>query len=484
MRRIRNTFIVAAVLASLVASSAEAATRTRFAIPAGYRPAAWERLGDGLDHVTIRRDGSGAQAVHVARLRPGSRFALRAVVSGQAVGGGLETTSSMCRRVRCLAGINGDFFSWGSGEPVGGLSIFGQAIRSPVHNRPQLVIGGGTGVSLAADIWRGLVTLADGRSVTLDGVNAGLRGGKVSLFTAAYGKTTGLPQGTTEIRVQITQPRPPLRLGETARIRFLDIRHVGNAPIPGDGAVLAANGAAAQALDTIWWQMSHGRLPYEASVRVESSGGARDSIGGGPVLLRDGRRAFTIVPKGLVQGRHPRTIVGWNREGEVFLVTVDGRQPGYAEGMTLLEATALMARMGATDAINLDGGGSTTFVSRGRVANSPAEAITKRVRRHRRWVTVAVGRRERAVATALVIVPVALPKKAAAKPGAPAGIPGDRRFLPAPDDPAPPPQTVAPVAALGAATFRDRLTAVAFALAVLTAATTSRRIRRRRRRSA
>ena len=63
------------------------------------------------------------------------------------------------------------------------------------------------------------------------------------------------------------------------------------------------------------------------------------------------------------QVRHPRTAAGVSEDGHtLILVVVDGRQPGYSVGATLYDLGDLMIRYGADDAINLDGGGSTTFV--------------------------------------------------------------------------------------------------------------------------
>lgn len=63
---------------------------------------------------------------------------------------------------------------------------------------------------------------------------------------------------------------------------------------------------------------------------------------------------------------HPRTAAAINAAGDtLMLFSVDGRQPGYSEGMTIPEMVALMLEYGAHDAINLDGGGSTTFVTEG-----------------------------------------------------------------------------------------------------------------------
>ena len=58
-------------------------------------------------------------------------------------------------------------------------------------------------------------------------------------------------------------------------------------------------------------------------------------------------------------------------DGTLLLVTVDGRRPGWSAGMTLPEAARLMRSLGARDALNLDGGGSSTMTVRGEVVNRP-----------------------------------------------------------------------------------------------------------------
>ena len=94
----------------------------------------------------------------------------------------------------------------------------------------------------------------------------------------------------------------------------------------------------------------------------------------GCLLLEGGRNRGEQASESLRQ-RHPRTAAGLTRDrGELILVVVDGRQPGYSIGMTLVELGALMLELGAHDAINLDGGGSSSFVYR----PADAPAVTNR----------------------------------------------------------------------------------------------------------
>lgn len=110
----------------------------------------------------------------------------------------------------------------------------------------------------------------------------------------------------------------------------------------------------------------------------------RDAVGGRPMLVRDG----TIMPHldsagGVAFGkaRHPRTAAGVARDGRrLILAVVDGRQSPYSDGMSLNELATLMLALGARDAVNLDGGGSSTLLyadraSAGalRIANRPSD---------------------------------------------------------------------------------------------------------------
>ena len=70
--------------------------------------------------------------------------------------------------------------------------------------------------------------------------------------------------------------------------------------------------------------------------------------------------------------RHPRTAVGRRPDGTVLLVVADGRN-AQAAGLSMSELQQVMAALGCRDAVNLDGGGSTTMVVRGQVVNHPSD---------------------------------------------------------------------------------------------------------------
>ncbi len=99
--------------------------------------------------------------------------------------------------------------------------------------------------------------------------------------------------------------------------------------------------------------------------------GTSQAIAGREILVRNRAAAYFDYADGL----HPRSAVAVGEEGKrLWLIVVDGRQDGYSEGIDLNELADLIAQLGATEALNLDGGGSTTLITsknRARSLNAP-----------------------------------------------------------------------------------------------------------------
>lgn len=105
--------------------------------------------------------------------------------------------------------------------------------------------------------------------------------------------------------------------------------------------------------------------------------GRTEAVGGFPELLDLGSRVGDLgvgeLPS-FAASRHPRTAVGYDPDARrLWLVVVDGRQSPYSAGMTLPELTSLLEALGAREAINLDGGGSSVLVVRGTARNRPSD---------------------------------------------------------------------------------------------------------------
>lgn len=152
---------------------------------------------------------------------------------------------------------------------------------------------------------------------------------------------------------------------------------VGPAATDGVGWAAANKARPVLALD------KNNRAKILASQSVPAD--ARQVIAGSDLLLRNGVIALDNATR-FATNRHPRTAVGLSDNGETLvLVVVDGRDSQNALGMTLRELTDLMRSLGCTDALNLDGGGSSEMVLRDaqteqlRVLNTPSDGRERAV---------------------------------------------------------------------------------------------------------
>ncbi|WP_151735396.1 phosphodiester glycosidase family protein ['Paenibacillus yunnanensis' Narsing Rao et al. 2020] len=107
--------------------------------------------------------------------------------------------------------------------------------------------------------------------------------------------------------------------------------------------------------------------------------GVTNTLSFGPILIQDGQitsdfssvKIDTNFGNRSIQNANPRTAIGMIAPNHYVFVVVDGRNEGYSRGMTLTELAQLMQDLGATEAYNLDGGGSSTMYFMGRVVNNP-----------------------------------------------------------------------------------------------------------------
>ena len=100
----------------------------------------------------------------------------------------------------------------------------------------------------------------------------------------------------------------------------------------------------------------------------------KEAMGGGPVLVENSTKKITDKEElfSQIAGINPRTAVGYTNNREVIFLVVDGRQE-ISEGVTFDELADIFLGLGVKEAINLDGGGSSTFWVNGKVVNNPSD---------------------------------------------------------------------------------------------------------------
>ena len=263
-----------------------------------------------------------------------------------------------------------------SGDPAGIYKVNGQLVSDT--RRPRGAVGflrSGDSLRLiygrvAATMWLRVPRRA-GQDTRMEiaGVDTTRHRGKLMLFTPAYHADTDTAKGGLEWVVR----GKPLRVEGAPQT-------AGKTPIPRDGFVLSYGGTAAPPPLSARTRGTRVELETTYNALDRPSGDwarAEAIVGGAGLLIRDGRSVddWTVeqLTAGFPETRHPRTLIGTHSDGSVWLITVDGRQPRLSAGMSLYELRSLASRLGLVQALNLDGGGSTTMWVQGQIVNSPSD---------------------------------------------------------------------------------------------------------------
>lgn len=261
-----------------------------------------------------------------------------------------EPLAGPANRAKAVAAINGDFFDINNSGAAQGIGIqSGALIQSPVQGHNNAVGLGADGVGRVLQVFfEGTATPAGATPITLTQFNNLVAAGGVGVFTSAWGSypRTRAAQGSTlvtEVTIVdgvITQVAPA----------------AGEGPIPAGTTVLLGRDAGAAALAGLSVGTA---IAVQHRPRADGDVALRAAIGGNYVLVRDGV-AQQIADASLA----PRTAVGFSADGKtMYLLTVDGRQAD-SRGVTLTEMGVMMRDLGARQALNLDGGGSSTLLAR------------------------------------------------------------------------------------------------------------------------
>ena len=282
--------------------------------------------------------------------------------------------SDIAEEQGAIAAVNGTYFAY-TGKPLGTLFINKELVSTPIYDRTAFILSEDQKAFIDNILLDCYFVTQSGIRYEITGVNQGRGKEAVVMYTPAWGEQTGTNQEGIELVVVGSQIK--------------EIK-VGNASIPKDGYVLSISGPAAQFIpenikvgDKIETHIKV--VPYATSPK-----GLLHLISGGPRLVKNGIPYVSKYEEkfraDIAQGRAARTAVGITKDGKVLLVTVDGlprersaRSEKSSIGMTLEELSDLMISLGAVEAMNLDGGSSTTMWVDGRVVNSPVNGYQQKI---------------------------------------------------------------------------------------------------------
>jgi hypothetical protein len=345
-----------------------------FASPAG---AYSQTLIPGLTYTRqVLFTPHGPVAIHVlVAPRPGGLWGLHPVLSDLAISGRQRLTAieRQASASATVAGVNGDY-STPDGRPAG-LLMQGRVLQSvPDSARSSVGIEPDGTLDIRHAAWNAFWQ-GRGQRRPLTGLNEPANRGGITLYTPSWGAATPAAAGATEA---VIYPLPPVTPGTDITGPVVQFTQGGNTPIPAGGAVLSATGGSAQKVAA---EAPPGTRMLIRYVLSSGWGDDVDALGGGPLLVRNGKalfRAFEDFAATVLAPRTARTAVGQRRNGSIVLVAVDGARVGYSVGLTNYELAQELVRLGCVTGSGLEPGNSTTMAFDGQLLNRPSDPSGER----------------------------------------------------------------------------------------------------------
>jgi len=347
---------------------------------------------NGLAYANLRIDES-PWSIHILRIdRTAAQFELQTGIAQGRVYG-LEQVSTIARRtafylgMEAVAAINGDWFVIDpddyQGLPRGLMIMNGELIRDPCVHYPAFMIDADGEPRIQRTRLDFRVTWPDGTETPFT-LNDRRSDSAAVVYTPALGlhrsdrrnfRLSTRTAGGREIRLTQDGDAPflPVEIGSVISARVDAISARGNLRLLPDALILSLGPELLPHVPTV----ETGDVLRLAFTSNPDISGMRAAVGGGTVLVRDGK--MMISEPRPDETRHPRTMIGWN-DRYYFFTVVDGRQPGLSIGMHYYEMAKLMHDLGCNEALELDGGGSSALWLNARgVVNSPSDRWPRNV---------------------------------------------------------------------------------------------------------
>ena len=268
---------------------------------------------------------------------------------------GRDVVTKIADEHNAVAAVNSSYFAL-NGEILGVTRINGKTAGTTYFNRTALGVRPDGSAHIGKISYDGYVTLGD-VTLPISGVDAVCGENGVVVYNSFYGDSTKTNEYVTNY-VVVDGKITAIQNGDTL--------------IPENGAVVGVHGTSTDAFKGA--QVGDRAIIFE-NLGEEWSGDLH-ILGVGPRLAQDGQIHNTALeeefPKDIRVGRNPRAGFGITREGNYIFAVVDGRQPKHSIGATLEEFAEMFLDIGATDAMNFDGGASAELVINGEIINSPS----------------------------------------------------------------------------------------------------------------
>ncbi|MEL7501290.1 MAG: phosphodiester glycosidase family protein [Cyanobacteria bacterium J06554_6] len=375
-------------LKSLTVNRASQRTTLTIQVAAGVHPDTWALSGPHRLVIDLRPDalqerditwaegvrwqqryvavGAARFPVYSLTFKPSVDTPLLPIWTSPTSASGISPMLTLALQWNAAAAINGGFFNRNNQLPLGAVRYNERWISGPILNRGA-VAWNDQGQYVMDRLALTEVVVANGQTLPILTVNSGYVQAGIGRYTRDWGPTyTPLIDNEVVVTVQgqqVTTQQPMGTAGE------------GAISIPSDGYILALRSYA-----TAGRALQPGTpVIFSAQAQPSSFEAYPHTLGAGPLLIKQGQTVLDPVAEGFstnfIQGAAPRSALGMTADGRWMLVSVQSRVGG--RGPTLAEMAELMRRLGAIDALNLDGGSSTSLYLNGQLLNRSSRTAAR-----------------------------------------------------------------------------------------------------------
>lgn len=322
-------------------------------VPLRYASVKKESVSDGVEYHEITMvDDAGPRKMHIVYTEVASGRYRPDIVTARDMGSSFLRVDRMAQNTSALCAVNGGFFS-GDGTNQGLIIKNRRLVSYPKFNRPVFARTSDGKLHIGYLPLRGILNGPGGIRFHFDSIDARPSAGQVVLLTPGHPSRISSPMRGSHIVikdkvVEMVTTEPV----EDKRGRYI----LWSADYRDDFKRLKAADPV-----EIEFYLGVGGLEIESA------------IGAGPILVVDGMvdiRNENDFQRDIMVGRAPRTGIGLTRDGILMLAVLEGRNPLVSIGGTIEEFATLMRNYGAVQALNLDGGGSSSMVISGEQVSS------------------------------------------------------------------------------------------------------------------
>ena len=262
-----------------------------------------------------------------------------------------RTISTIAKNNNAVVALNGTYFKPQTGVPLGTLMINKKMYTGPIYDRVAMGIFDDGNFDIARMQLNATVK-GSGHTIKIDNIN---QPRMLSTYVLAYTPEWG----------KASPYAPKYGMNLLVENNLITKASANPIEIPQNGYVISGPKLKLQVL----LEKKDAKLNVNTNPEWKN---VKHIISGGPYLVKNSEVYVDMTAQklGAIGGRNPRSAIGYTADNNLILVAVDGRE-GSSIGMTLMELANFMKQIGCTNAMNLDGGGSTVMYVKGQVVNNP-----------------------------------------------------------------------------------------------------------------